>query len=91
MKNFAKGRVGLRRVSGLVLASLACSVFSTGGFGLPRSFATLVGVGGAGSLDWVSRRFASSEDSAGASGYLSFLFGYIGQNKSRFFLYFSRI
>ena len=48
MKNFAKGRVGLRRVSGQVVAALVCWAFFAGGFGLPRSFATLVGVGGAG-------------------------------------------
>ena len=54
MKNFAKGRVGLRRVSGQVVAGLVCWAFFAGGFGLPRSFATLVGVGGAGLVDWVS-------------------------------------
>ena len=54
MKNFAKGRVGLRRVSGQVVVSLVCPVLFAGAFGLPRSFATLVGVGGASSVDWVS-------------------------------------
>ena len=48
MKNFAKERVGLRRVSGQVVAALVCWAFFAGPFGLPRSFATLVGVGGAG-------------------------------------------
>ena len=41
-------------VWGRVLAALVCPAFFAGAFGLPRSFATLVGVGGAGSVDWVS-------------------------------------
>ena len=55
MKGITKGGLcGVAGVCGRVLPSLVCPAFFAGAFGLPRSFATLVGVGGADSVAGVS-------------------------------------